>query len=645
MFLLQFEAVRLLLRGLGLGLMAALLALMLSGAGALAPLERGASGALFRLRGPRAPQSRIVLLVIDQETVARAGRSALPRRFYAQTLQRLRAEGARVIAFNFVFGTRSEHPDQDALLAREFAARPDSVKGFIFDAPGATNDQATLRKLPAFSIPNRGAGARTALSLAAPPSALVAPQSGLGHLNLRPESGGEVRSIPHLIRFEGKLYPSLALAMALKARGQNPADCFASPGQIEAPSLVTMAGGFDALAVPSDENGETLINWLGGEGTFERLSMARLLDGLVPRGALRGATVLIGGSFSGSYAPLATPFSDPQLNTLSALDLQANACDDILSNRVLRPLPTAYQILVLAVCSLGAGALLARRDALGALGWMVLGSLALWSVGVLLLFANFLLPLATPQIALVLTGAACLGVRQWREAGELRSLHEVFDVHVGAEVLRVIKGNKTKLDGELRHVAILFCDIRGFSTLAEELRDEPEHLLRLLNDHFEPIVHSLKEHGAYVDNYVGDLVMAVFGAPLAEQSGDRNTRQATLAALDVLRVVERRNHQRESLGEPRIEIGVGVHCGLAVVGALGTSRKAHYTAIGDTVNIASRVERETRVFGTGLLVTEEVVRACRDHPDTDGLKWQFIAETPVKGRVSSVKLFSPLRPD
>ncbi len=393
------------------------------------------------------------------------------------------------------------------------------------------------------------------------------------------------------------------------------------------------------LGVPIDQNGETLINWLGDASTFPTYSLVQLLYGRVPIGAFEGATVMIGNSRAGTFTSLATPFSDPIFNNQSALHLQANAFDDIVSQRVLRLLNAAWQGLILLVFSLGAGMLLARRGALGALGWMLVGTLALWSIGVLLMFFNLFLPLVTPQIALILTGASCLGVRQWRDAGELRVMHELFDGYVGDEVLRAIKGSKRKLNGELRHVAVLFCDIRGFSALAEGLRENPESLLHLLNDHFEPIVQALKDHGAYVDNYVGDLVMAVFGAPVSEQSQDRSSRSAVLAALEVLRVVSERNAQREANGSPRIEIGVGVHCGLAVVGVLGTKKK-HYTALGDTVNIASRVESETRNFHTGLLITEEVVQACRDHPDTQNLPWDFVAETVVKGRKSTVRLYT-----
>jgi adenylate cyclase len=205
------------------------------------------------------------------------------------------------------------------------------------------------------------------------------------------------------------------------------------------------------------------------------------------------------------------------------------------------------------------------------------------------------------------------------------------------------------LGGEVRSIAVLFCDIRGYSALAERMRDRPEALMTELNEHFHPLVNALKQRGAYVDNYVGDLVMALFGAPAARGDLGLETRLAVRAALDFVKLVHDRNEQRVAQGLPAIEIGVGVHCGEAVVGNLGTldrnaGGKIHYTAIGDAVNLASRVESTTRKFDVPLLVTEEAMLQCRDAPADDGIElpeWEFVAETTVKGRETPVRLYRP----
>ncbi len=243
-------------------------------------------------------------------------------------------------------------------------------------------------------------------------------------------------------------------------------------------------------------------------------------------------------------------------------------------------------------------------------------------------------PLLTAALVSWALGA---GFRQWRVGRELALVREAFGDYVGEEVLRQMGGRLPEMGGEVRPVAVLFCDIRGFSSLAEKLRDDPARLLTLLNAHFEPLVVALKSRGAYVDNYVGDLVMAVFGAPFSTGSLQADTRQAVAAAREIEHLIKERNAVRRAAGEDEIDVGIGVHCGPAVVGNLGAHRKMHYTAIGDTVNIASRIESETRHYPAHLLVTADVVKIGGDE-----FRWEFVAETAVKGRAAPVRVYRPV---
>ncbi len=270
-------------------------------------------------------------------------------------------------------------------------------------------------------------------------------------------------------------------------------------------------------------------------------------------------------------------------------------------------------------------------------------------------------------IALPLGSALAIGWRQTQQARELKMVRDAFGAYVGDEVLAELGGRLPELGGEVRPIAVLFCDIRGYSALAESMQNDPKALMNELNGHFQPLVGALKAHGAYVDNYVGDLVMALFNAPVRSGDVEQAATKAVAAAKDFVRLVHERNALRIAAGELPIEVGIGVHCGEAVVGNLGAldtggNQKIHYTAIGDTVNIASRVESATRGYGVALLVTEEVVRACggsvagatsQSGDETAGkatgptsgrttYKWEFVAETQVKGRVAPVKLYQVL---
>jgi len=258
---------------------------------------------------------------------------------------------------------------------------------------------------------------------------------------------------------------------------------------------------------------------------------------------------------------------------------------------------------------------------------------------------GFAWPASPFFIAISLAAGMGIARRQWIGARELRLVRESFGAYVGSAVLRELGGKLPELGGENRRIAVLFCDIRGYSALAESMQDDPRRLMNELNDHFGPLVRALQERGAYVDNYVGDLVMALFGAPIAGESFEADVENAVLAALDFVSIVEERNAVRREAGQLVIEVGIGLHCGEALVGNLGTPAQAgheghiHYTAIGDVVNIASRVESATRNFGATLLVTEEMVAACAGRPALPA--FEFVAETKVKGRTAPVRLYRP----
>lgn len=247
-------------------------------------------------------------------------------------------------------------------------------------------------------------------------------------------------------------------------------------------------------------------------------------------------------------------------------------------------------------------------------------------------------PASPFMVATILASGLGVAYRQLEGAREIKLIKEVFAGHVSDEVIYELRGHMPP-SAEMRDIAVLFCDIEGYSALAEKLRDDPIALLGELNAHFEPLVAALKKRGAYTDNYVGDLVMALFGAPTTRGSLSADTRNAVLAALEFIEIVHDRNAGRVAAGQAPIEVGVGVHCGPAVTGYLGSTQRLHYTAIGDTVNIASRVESTTRKYDTHLLVTKEVVEACRDAGELRGVEWEFVAETQVKGRVAPVRLY------
>lgn len=415
------------LQGLALGLVCA--ALVFVARGLLDGLERGMLDALFSARGVRYPSEKIVLVVADDFTVSRpeyGGSWPLPRRVHADIVRRLSRAGAKTIAFDIMFSVPSRNPEDDKRLAQACRESGRVIQASAFhvaeagtrspldvivdpDSRFAISEQGRVQCLPA----SGGTSARPALQQ----SAVAA-----GHVNVFPDlSDGALRKIPHLIRYKTKIYPSLALAAAGHALGQKPSEIIARQNE------VLVAG----RRIPLDGFGEAWVNWIGGNNSYPTYSFINLLstkkEERKPDSLFKDAIVLIGVTATGAYEHHATPFSPNQ----PAIELQANALDDILSNRPLHELPGAWQTALLFGFAVLSGVLMSGRNARNSAILLLLLGLALWVFAVVLLSrANLYIPIATPLFAAVMTSGVCLGYRQLRDAHHLRIAEERYALAV-----------------------------------------------------------------------------------------------------------------------------------------------------------------------------------------------------------------------
>ncbi|WP_009966095.1 adenylate/guanylate cyclase domain-containing protein [Verrucomicrobium spinosum] len=198
--------------------------------------------------------------------------------------------------------------------------------------------------------------------------------------------------------------------------------------------------------------------------------------------------------------------------------------------------------------------------------------------------------------------------------------------------IEIEKGSSGLSDGQWSEVTVLFSDLRDFTTLSERL--DTHEIVKLLNQYFEHMVHLVFEHGGTLDKYIGDGMMAYFGAPLATPN---HAERAVRCALAMKAALVEINHRRTSRGEPELRMGVGLHTGMAVIGSIGAPHRREYTAIGDTVNLAARIEQLTKKHDEDILLSSDT----RDRAGSE-LKFKEITETTVKGRHASVRVFAPV---
>lgn len=403
------------LQGAAIGAACALLMLGVQALGWLNGLNYGAQDRFFAARGVREPHPKIRILTVDDATVEAYKRWPLPWSVYAQALHRLRQDGAKTVAFDVLFSTPPYSRDE-VELARACRESKFAVQASVFklakDAEQDAPETAASPDIPfSYRVSSRWVRCNEAASVQLPIPSLLAATPAVGYVNINPELGGTLRRIPHLIRYRGATYPSLALAAAAH--------------YLDLPSTEVKAeGGHINLAgrhIPIDKHGESWINWTGANNSFPVIPLNRYLHGQIEPKTFEGCVVLIGTTAAGTYEHHATPFSPWQ----PATELQANALNDILLNQPLRevpPLVASLAVLALTMlmgwlCARGAGAGIAAAVAVSIVGWIA---------AIILFRLDWYMPVAASLLAVWLTCLACIASEQLIDAFHLKKAEERY---------------------------------------------------------------------------------------------------------------------------------------------------------------------------------------------------------------------------
>jgi signal transduction histidine kinase/CHASE2 domain-containing sensor protein len=384
---------------------------LLSGLGFLSGVERQAVDALFRARGPRNADPRVIVIAIDDAAVVRAAERTgrgwpLPRRYYTRAVQKLQSMGAKTIAFDVLFSEPGPNSAEDAELARICRAAGNIAQACAFQVSekraelslGIEGRSINTR----FAVANANAPrVRDAIWATAPLPTLSDGAATLGHLNVFPEVNGTLRRVPHLLRWRGQIFPSLSLAASSHFLGEKPS--VAPEGTQKA--LISLG----SRRIPIDRDGLTLVNWIGAGGSYPTFGLNQLLDGDVPEAAVRGRLIVIGVTAMGAYENRSTPFA----GGVPAVDFQANAMDDILSNRILKVFSPFWAAVLTLISPIVCALLTARRGRGGF--WLVpIWMLLLSGAGLFCLSRNLILPIGAPLLggALAFAVTAAGGYRR-----------------------------------------------------------------------------------------------------------------------------------------------------------------------------------------------------------------------------------------
>lgn len=622
----------------GLGLWHALLAPL----PLLARLEQATEDWRQQLRSrPITPHPDIAIVDLDEASLQALGHWPWPReRLAALSEELLQRQQVAALGVDLVF---PEPTPGDPALARAWQGRP-VLTGFYLSA-----DRGGLRSgqppQPLFALPGpRPSGLPPWNGLAAntPTLAVAAPRGGF--FNVVPDTDGLVRSVPGVAVLDGQAWPSLALAMALQAAGQpavQPELQAAGTGQ--APlldALRVLPAGRAPQRLALDEHGQWRVPYQGpggpAGGSFRYLSAAEVLAGHLPAGSLRGQLVLLGSSAPGLADLRATPVNP----ALPGVEIHALMLAGLLGGHLAqRPAWAPGYEAGLILLTLVAVAWAARRRsparalaAQAAVATAVVGQALAWQQ------ADRVLPLASALLLGGVYAAALLTRGLLHEWARRRTLQQLFEQYLPPARARALaaQGDTQALEASNRELTVLFCDLRGFTTLSEHL--PPQALRELLNRYFGTVTEIVHRHGGTLDKFIGDAAMAFWNAPTAQPD---HAVRAVQAALELAEAASPLNAHLSAQGLPGVGFGIGLATGTVCVGDLGTPQRRTYTAVGDAVNLAARLEALTRDLGVDLLVADSTRAACGAGLDT-ALDWLEVDACQVKGRQQSVTVFTVL---
>jgi adenylate cyclase len=588
----------------------ALLALLDLRLGVLRPLEHGLSDLMLRLDAAgRAPDPSIVIVEIDDASLERmadlADRWPWPRAVHGELIAGLAAQHPRAIVFDVMFAEADRtRPESDRLF--NDLARP--VKNVYF--PTARYDPAgdpygvLLREVAPYLAVTAGrapqADARASIML---PLALATDNWRLGLINLLADPDGVARRYFLYLPAYGWKIPSL------------PARVAADLGY-RVPEAESIALGWSAMKRPR-------VSYADLYEDFGRERRRR------PADEFRDKIVIIGANATGMNDLRASPVSEFH----PGVDILATAFDNLKNGDYLQEASRGLVLLLSLVCL--ASVFLAFRAEWNTVyigAGLVGGVLVLLTLGYALTTQRYLLPVSSPiafGTAFYFAGALNGYLQERRE--RLKAV-DFFGRFVNPHVVRdlLARGGFPRA-GQAREITLLFSDIRGFTTLSERL--PPEAVVSLLNRYFGRQVEVILRHGGCLDKFIGDAIMAFWGAPLDDPD---HAKHAVMAALEMSEQLEAFKRELGADGA-HFDVGIGLNSGLAIVGLMGSDNKKEYTAIGDTVNVASRIEGLTKGVAR-ILVSEETRARC-------AADFEFVERGlfKVKGREREVRLYEPVR--
>jgi adenylate cyclase len=577
---------------------------------------------------------------IDDETIRRLGQWPWPRSDIAEMTQRIADAGAAAIAFDVVFsepdrtsperlaerasarGAQPQQlaalrslPDHDQRLAEVLGATP-SVLGLFLTQEGSVAEfQPKAGFALAGSDPGESlTGYRSAI-LPLPTFQAAAP--GLGFVSIRGDADGIIRRVPMIAALNGKMLPSLSIEALRVGQGAGGIVVRSSDasGEVNSGAPQTVGLKVGEFEVPLAKGGELWMHYT--TPTAERTVPAwRVLQGNLPRAELErlfgGRIVFIGAGAIGLRDLVSTPVQERELGVV----LHAQAVEQIVLGAFLER-PDWVEGLETAALLAGGLLLVILLPRVGAFGGALVGVLLIIAVMTGSWYAfdahRLLIDPSAPVLGFLFAYIVVSLLTYLREERQRRYIHHAFDRYLSPELVKRITDDPSQLQlgGQEREMTVMFCDIRSFSRISEQL--SPQEIIRFLVAFLTPMTDTLLKHKATIDKFIGDAILAFWNAPVDDPDQYRNAARAALAMKDRLAELNSEIPRKGDAPWPGdVEIGIGLNAGPCCVGNMGSAQRLSYSLIGDTVNLASRIEGLTKQYGVTIAIGEELAEEIPD---------------------------------
>ena len=600
---------------------------------------------MFILRGEIPQNDKVLIVDIDEKSLKQIGQWPWSRDVLSTLLENLTQAGVAIIGFDIVFAeedrtsphkilnkyhiTQKNIPNYDEQFAQTVANTP-TILGYQFQLNDTDFIEEKSPQIPAIFVEkNRSfeqdyviTGKGTILNIP-----LVQDNSySSGFFNNVPDESGIIRSVPLVIRYNEQLYPSLAFELLRAALDVKKVVVNYNDLGVQDVTL-------GDITIPTDRYGRIIVNYRGKEKTFKYVSAADIVNNTFNPADIEGKVVLIGTSAAGLFDLRATPFE----SVFPGVEVHANVIDNILQGDFLyKP-------------SWADGANIVHILVLTLLVFLVIINLNIYFIP--LAFAAFLaadvsliyytlfydgiiLNIFFPIFTVVVTGAVAILVNYLFEIRQSNLIKNKFASKVSPKVMEdLLKNENNTLQGQSKEVTVFFSDVRGFTNISEAMPNA-KALIEFLNEYMEPMSDIIMNNEGTIDKFIGDAIMAYWNAPSDVKNHQDKAVKASLEQIKHLKILNEKLIREK---KPTIDIGIGLNCGVAVVGEMGSSGRSDYTVIGDPINLGARLESLCKYYDSKLNISNFM---------KENLKEQYILRfldlVKVKGKTEPVEIWQVL---